>query len=106
SPLWLYLAQAHQGKDAKAELDRRADKLDLKIWPGPVVDLYRGRIGADDVRAAARTGDTKTQRDQKCEAGFYLGEHALLAGNKEEARNLLQGALDTCDRRFIEYAGA
>jgi len=105
-PLWLYLAQAHQGKDAKAELDRRAVRLDLKAWPGPVVDFYRGRIGADDVLAAARTGDARTQRDQQCEAGFYLGEHTLLAGDKDEARRLLQGALETCDRRFIEYAGA
>jgi len=104
--LWLFLAQSRQDKDAKAELDRRAAKLDLKTWPGPVVDFYRGRIGMDDVLAAARTGDTKTQRDQQCETGFYLGEHTLLAGDKDEARRLLQGALDTCDRRFIEYAGA
>jgi lipoprotein NlpI len=105
-PLWLYLAQAHQGKDAKAELDRRAGTLNLESWPGPVIDFYRGRIGADDVLAAARNGDTKTQRDQKCEADFYLGEHASLAGGKDEAKRLLQGALDSCDRHFIEYAGA
>lgn len=105
-PLWLYLAQAHQGKDANAELDRRAGGLDLESWPGPVIDFYRGKIGADDVLAAAGKGDIKTQRDQQCEADFYLGEHALLAGGRDEARRLLQAAQDNCDRRFIEYAGA
>jgi lipoprotein NlpI len=105
-PLWLYLAQSHQGKDGKAELDRRAEKLDLKSWPGPVIEFYRGRIGAEDVLSAARTGDPKAQRDQGCEADFYLGEHALLAGDKDEARRRLSAAVDTCDRRFIEYAGA
>ncbi len=105
-PLWLYLAQAHQGKDGKAELERRSAKLDLKPWPGPVVDFYRGKAGADDVFTVARAGDAKTQRDQICEADFYLGEHALLAGDKDKGRDLLQQAAGSCDRRFIEYAGA
>jgi len=106
NPLWLFLAQSRQNKDAKAELDRRAEKLDLKSWPGPVVDFYRGRIGANDVMAAAGRGDAKAQRDQRCEAGFYLGEQALLSGDKDEARRLLGQAVGNCDRRFIEYAGA
>jgi lipoprotein NlpI len=105
-PLWLYLAQRHQGKDGKAELEKRAAKLDLQAWPGPVAEFYRGRIAAADVLAAARSGDAKVQGDQQCEADFYLGEHALLGGDKDEARRLLGQAAADCDRRFIEYAGA
>jgi tetratricopeptide (TPR) repeat protein len=105
-PLWLFLALSHQGKDGKAELDRRAEKLDLKSWPGPVVELYRGKIGTDNVLSATRIGDAKTQRDQQCEADFYLGEHALLADDKEKAERLLDQAVNSCDHRFIEYAGA
>jgi lipoprotein NlpI len=105
-PLWLYLAQAHQDKDGKADLERDATGVDLKTWPGPVIEFYRGKMSPDDLLAAARTGDAKTQRDQQCEADFYLGEHALFAGNKDEARRLLGEAADNCDRRFIEYAGA
>ena len=105
-PLWLYLAEKHQGKDGKADLERGAAALDLKAWPGPVIELYRGKISRDDMLAAAKTGDEKAQRDQQCEADFYLGEHALLAGNKDEAGRLLGDAVSNCDRRFIEYAGA
>jgi lipoprotein NlpI len=105
-PLWLYLAQRHQGKDGKADLEHGAESIDLKTWPGPVIEFYRGKISADDVLAAARAGDEKTQRDQRCEADFYLGEHAVLAGDKDEARRLLSEAVSNCDRRFIEYAGA
>jgi lipoprotein NlpI len=105
-PLWVYLAQAHQGEEAKSELDRRAEKLDLRAWPGAVIEFYRGRLAANDVLAAAGMGDAKTQHDQRCEADFYLGEHALLAGDKDKSRELLQAAVDSCDRRFIEYAGA
>jgi lipoprotein NlpI len=105
-PLWLYLTQAHQKKDADTELDARSAKLDLKSWPGPVVDFYRGKSTADQVTAAAGEGDTKTQQGQHCEADFYLGEHALLKGDKSEAARLLGEAVDMCDHRFIEYMGA
>jgi len=105
-PLWLYLAQRHQGKDAKAELEKRAAKLDLQAWPGPVAEFYRGRIPAADVLTAARAGDTESQRNHQCEADFYLGEQALLNGDKDEAGRLLGLAAANCDRRFIEYAGA
>jgi lipoprotein NlpI len=105
-PLWLYLALTHQGKDGKAELERRAGNIDLKSWPGPVIEFYRDRIGIDDVLAAAHAGDAKAQRGQLCEANFYLGEHALLAGDKGEAARLLGAAVDGCDHRFVEYPAA
>ena len=105
-PLWLYLAQRHQGKDGKAELEKRAAKLDLQAWPGPIAEFYRGRSSAGTVLTAAGAGDAKARDDQQCEADFYLGEHALLDGDKEQARHLLGQAADNCDRRFIEYAGA
>ena len=104
--LWLYLAQSHQGKDGKATLAQNASALDLKTWPGPVIDFFLGKSSADQVLSAAQVGDTKTQHDQQCEADFYLGEHALLAGDKDEGKHLLGEAAGSCDHRFIEYAGA
>jgi lipoprotein NlpI len=105
-PLWLYLSLSHQGQDGKPELDRRAAKLDLKAWPGPVVQFYRGTMDEDDLLSAAREGDAKARHDQQCEADFYLGEHALLAGDKDKGSRLLTEAANTCDHRFIEYLGA
>jgi lipoprotein NlpI len=104
--LWLFLAQAHQGKDGKAALAQNVSAIDLKTWPGPVIDFYLGKIAADQVASAVRSGDAKTQRDQQCEADFYLGEHALLGGDKDEGRRLLGEAAGNCDHRFIEYMGA
>ncbi len=105
-PLWLDMAMSRQGKDGGAELAERAAKLDLTAWPGPVVQFYLGRATAEDMLTTARSGDAKTQADQQCEASFYLGEHSLLAGDKAEAERLLGEALEHCNRKFIEYAGA
>ena len=105
-PLWLDMAVSRQEKDGQAELAERSGKLDLKAWPGPVIQFYLGKSSADELRAAANSDDAKTQHDQQCEASFYLGEHALLTGDKTEARRLLGEASDNCDRNFVEYGGA
>jgi lipoprotein NlpI len=104
--LWLHLAAAHQGKDDHIELSQRAEKLDVKAWPGPVVQFYLGKQSADEVLAAARAGGAKIQYDQQCEANFYMGEQALLSGDTTQARRLFGEALNNCDKRFIEYSGA
>lgn len=104
--LWLWLAQSHQGKDGKTALAPNASGIDLKTWPGPVIDFYLGKVTADQLASAVQGGDAKTQHDQQCEVNFYLGEHALLTGDKDEGKRLLGEAVNNCDHRFIEYMGA
>jgi len=44
--------------------------------------------------------------DARCEADFYIGEWTLIQGDKDDASVLLQRAVDTCPKNFIEYSGA
>jgi lipoprotein NlpI len=104
--LWLDLAEAHQQKDGHAELRKRAAKLNLDMWPGPLVRLYLGEYASEKVMEATRAGDEKTQRDQLCEANFYLGESALLTGKTTEASQHFDQASATCDKNFNEFDGA
>jgi lipoprotein NlpI len=104
--LWLHLARARSNRDDTAELAGNAAKVDLKTWPGPVLAYYLKRIDANDVMAAARTGDAKTQREQGCEASFYVGEDAVLRQNTAEATRLLRQARETCPPSFAEYTAA
>ena len=63
------------------------------FWPGPIIDLFRGKATPDQVRAAAR--DTKgaaLRRRRDCEADFYLAEYHLGKGRKDEAIPLLASA--------------
>ena len=75
--LWRYLSVARTGNPSTAELQNAAKVLPPSGWPAPVVGFYLGRINADAVRAAAAQGDAKTQRDQQCEAEFYIGQFVL-----------------------------
>jgi tetratricopeptide (TPR) repeat protein len=104
--LWLHLARARGNRDDSEELMGNAAKLDLDTWPGPVVALYLKRIDANDVIAAATSGDAKTQREQGCDASFYVGEDAMIRQDTAEATRLLRQAAETCLPNFVEYAAA
>lgn len=98
--LWLFLARSRAGQDGAAELSANAAQLRARDWPYPVIDFYLGRRTLDEIRAAATTSG------QRCEVTFYSGEWHLLRGEKATARTMLQNAVDTCPKNFIEYAGA
>jgi len=102
--LWLHLARARSNHDDTEELTGNASKVDLNTWPGPVVAFYLKRIDAKDVMGAAQSGDAKTQREQGCEASFYVGEDAVLRQHTDEATRLLRQAQGTCPPSFTEYA--
>ena len=104
--LWRYLAEARAGQEARATLEGHAAALDLGAWPGPVVSLYLGRAEPDRLLALAGDPDPVKRREKACEAYFYLGQHFLLKGRRDEAAKMFRGALDTGVTAFIEYAGA
>jgi len=104
--LWLYLARARAGEDGRGDLATQATRLNLSKWPGPVLALYLGNAAPEALLPAARDSDPKKQREQQCEAYFYLGQQALLRGDRAEAIRLFRAAVDTGVTDFIEYQGA
>ncbi|HEV2551023.1 MAG TPA: hypothetical protein VGU20_27170 [Stellaceae bacterium] len=99
--LLLHLARRGAGEDDTAELRAHASKIDCTVWPGPLVQLYCGELAPDEAFAAATRSET-TARERRGETAFYLGERALLAGDIERAKPLLEEAKDACPASFIE----
>ena len=105
--LWLYLARRNAGAtDAEQLLDGETRTSRGSGWPGPVVVLYLGRTDVDSVFAAATDSDAARQREQRCEANFYVAHWHLLRGDRERALPLLKEAQSTCPRDFLEHEGA
>lgn len=104
--LWLYLAQARAGQEARSALANDTAKVDLKVWPGPVISYFLGNVSADEVLAAAKDPNPQKDREQHCEAYFYLAEQALAAGKQADANRLFRSTLDTRITTFVEYNGA
>jgi len=95
--LWLHLARARADIEDDAAFQRDAAAIDTKDWPGPVVAYFRGRATAGQVEAAAAIGSKAAQLQQGCDAGFYLGEDALIQGRKDEAKQRFAKVLSDCD---------
>jgi lipoprotein NlpI len=87
-------------------LEGNAAQIKLTEWPGPVINLYLGKATAATVLTAAVDSDAKKDQGRHCEAYFYLGEQALIAGKRVEAKGLFQQSLDTGLTTDSEYTGA
>ena len=119
--LLLYIALARSGQPAKAQtvLESYAAKRASLIkadagggdasawpqasWPQPVIDFFLGRIDLDQVAKAAAKGDPMTQADQRFDVDFYLGQLALLRGDKVEGSRRLQAVIKSGLREFMEF---
>jgi len=104
--LWLYIARARSGEEARSGLSKDAVTMDLNSWPGPVIKYYLGNATQQSVVSAVRDPDPVKEREKLCEAYFYLGEQALIAGQRDKAAQFFRKTLDSGIVSFYEYAGA
>jgi lipoprotein NlpI len=85
---------------------RLSDKLDMTVWPAPVIRLFLGQSTPDAVMAASDDRDPTRQRGHVCEANYYTGEVALLHGDRDGAVKLFTAAAADCPSRWTEWEAA
>jgi lipoprotein NlpI len=102
--LWLHLSRARAGQDDHVEFAGNAARINPQEWSGPAVYFFLGTIKAEDLPGLAASPNPVLQRQQGCDASFYLGEAALIAGDKDEARRQFQAVLTACDIYKANYA--
>jgi tetratricopeptide (TPR) repeat protein len=81
-------------------------KIDMSLWPAPIVRSFLGRMPPEAVLAAADDPDPKKKKKQVCEANFYGDELALRQGAKDEALRLFRLAASGCPRDSNEWFAA
>ncbi len=106
--LWSYLINSRIGQTANARRDlaKYSERIRLTTWPGQVVDFYLGRRSSDSLLSVLKPSELWKDKVQRCQAYFYLGENAMIAGNNEEAKRLFNLAVDTGVSLAYEYIGA
>lgn len=103
----LYLVQMRAGQDARGNLAKAAQRLDLREWPGPVVSMYLGKSTAEAVfKAASANPDPEERRKQQCHAAYYIGHQLLAQGAKADAVKQLQWVASACAVTPFAFSGA
>ncbi len=104
--IWLHLARQRLKQNDAADFAAHAAVADTVHWPAPVVRYFLGTLSADSLRALSTETDSEAQKDQRCAVAFYLGEAALLRGERAEAKNLFEETRGSCPKDWTEYKAA
>ncbi|WID97501.1 rhomboid family intramembrane serine protease [Bosea vestrisii] len=102
--LFLHIASVRAGNGERITIS--AAKVDMQQWPAPVIRYYRGEIGAEELREAAKDQDPVKYNEQDCEASFYIAEARLMQGAAKDAEPLLSHAWQICPKTFYEWGAA
>lgn len=101
--IWHFLAnEVLTGQGAVALKDYSA-KVDLDQWPGVIIRMYLEEGSVDQVLASLPREINEQSRGQFCEAYFYIGQHYLLMGEENLAKQFFVKAIDTDAKRYLEY---
>ena len=110
----LALHRSGRREEARTFLAGIAGTFPVQRWAAPVVQFYAGRLPEDEVLKAAASADPKTDREQRCEAYYYLAmaHHLKLGGVQVDAaaaakvREYLEKCVATGVTNFVEYRAA
>lgn len=107
--MWLYLV--HRQLDPVAA-KQRLHSLMAQVRPGwgqALLAYFDGQIDADRLLALAeqpwenREGDPANRDERLCEAYFYIGQQALLAGDQAAAANFFRLSVASNIYEFVEH---
>lgn len=104
--IWLFLARKRADIAGEQTLAQEAGTNGAGGWPAPIVGLYLNRTTPEEVQQAAASLDPARQRDQRCEANFYIAHWHLLRRERDPAVRLLDDARRVCAGTFLEHEGA
>jgi len=104
SALWVDLVGRRN--NVPSRLPQAISKIDMTVWPAPVIRMFLGQMTTVAVLAAADDPDASKKKGQICVANFFTGELALLQGAKDEAARLFRLAANDCPQNFIQPGAA
>ena len=101
--LWLHLSQSYQDKSKATDLAKYSSSVNLDVWPGALIKLYLGQVGAKDFLEAFTKNIGNMEPEFLCEGFYYLGQYMLLTGNQKLAADSFQQAIKTNAKTTVEY---
>lgn len=104
--LWYAMTADRAAALDKGILAKHVRDIDEDDWPGPLLELYLGKMPISEVETKAADRNPQTDGERKCEFGFYLAEWNLARGKGDAAKPLLENVVTNCPHNFLEYGAA
>lgn len=101
--MWLHLSQSYQDANKATDLAKYAQGINLDVWPGALIKLYLGQVGAKDFLEAFQKNIGSMSPEFLCEGFYYLGQYLLLTGERKLAADSFRQAVKTSARKTVEY---
>jgi lipoprotein NlpI len=98
-------ANGNDSGDAKA-VDAAAKKLLDDQWPVQILRYFQGKMDQAAVFALIDANYPKQGPGLRCEFNYYLGQQALLKGDRRAAADFFKAAIATKSSTTIEYIDA
>jgi hypothetical protein len=107
----IWIIRARAGEEAAATKELASYLKDRKPhhspdWPLQIGRFLNGQITEAELLNAAVNTNSKTNREQHCEAYFYAGSKRLAENDTAGAADLFKKCLGTAVRDFEEYESA
>ena len=98
--LWLFVARARLGENARVELADAAKRFDPTVWPGAAFKALQGQISVQDMIAAAHDPSPIKKRGRETEAYFLAGQYYLGLNQVSKAKTMFAEAV----KRSVPYS--
>ena len=102
--LWVDIVSRRNNLPSR--LAQTSSRIDMTVWPAPVIRLFMDQTTPAAVLAAADDPDATKMKGKVCAANFYSGELSLTKGLKDEATRLFRLAASDCPHSFNERGAA
>ncbi|WP_166828934.1 tetratricopeptide repeat protein [Thalassoroseus pseudoceratinae] len=106
---WLYISLVSSGQknaaDSRFGSGPSGDQAGWD-WSDRLLAMLTGKISDEDLLAAVKSDETRVKDAQLCEAHFFLGQKALLAGDRAAAAAHFQKAVATNADNLSAHRGS
>lgn len=104
--LYLALAQEHLGEPGFKNLGQKIAGTEKLTWPILLGKYFVGATDKEAIDYYSRVGKIGQPMNGACEASFFLGEHALVQHDNQNATANFEKALELCAVESIYYVAS
>ena len=101
--IWKHIMMKRAGEDPGNSLAEFNKNNKDEKWPKPVVEMLLEEITPEECLKKAESENPRLDKEQKCEAHFYVSQYNLIKGDRKKAKENLEKCIEQNVKYFYEH---